>query len=144
MTARDMTIELSPAEIDLFSPVGNDQEDGRPIEEMIEAFDALPDCKTWTFGLSDCYLDRYLTFEFDDDHIFDICWTYVDEGAYGDDDVHPHWFFSGMRYGTRDEIICDCDESRPGTAEPLFDPVPDVCGTYAYQVGDDVFNLTIA
>lgn len=141
-----MEIEITPDEKALFTPIGADSAyPGDAISEVELNFDFISDKKSWSYGTSAStapYLDRFFTFEFDDEHVFDIFWTYVDETD-TDPSFIPHWYFNGVKYGTKHELICDAGECRPGEAELVEDPVTSLSGTYTYRVGDDFYSMTI-
>lgn len=93
-----MEMEITPDEEALFTPIGTDASyRGDLIAEVESGFESLSGKKSWTYGPLSAtapYLDRFFTFEFDDDHVFDICWTYADETD-TDPESCPHWFFTG-------------------------------------------------
>lgn len=94
----------------------------------------------------DGYMDRTFTFKFDDDHIFDIGWTFTIPEVWGEDG-NPYWYLCGIRYGTVDDVLCDYGESGNGfdlIEDPIDDFSVDIFGDYIVEVDGEQYTLTLA
>lgn len=138
-----LTLTVSPEELALFSPLADA---GVPAKtslwDLDDAFEELGKVVSWTYGpdSSAPFYDRFFTFKFDDDHIFDVSWTYDDGG-----DEDRHWYFNGVQYGTRDNVICEYGECILDEPVACLESEPEgsVTGEYKYQVGSDTYVLVL-
>lgn len=137
-------IYVPAEEAELISPIGTDQMDEEApatYDDVVGnfiAFDTNDDTVGWSYANvcdpSDVYYDRFYTFKFEDGYIMDVNWTFMDEG----DSAGGHWYFTGAKFGTDSEILCDVGEYTQD-CELVLDPVPDFLGEYIYRHGDDTY-----
>lgn len=145
------TLYIPSEELALFYPVGTDNIDEKSefpsfadLSQRFGDLEASKSAASWSWDTyldpSNIYVDRFFTFEFDDGTVIDLNWTFIDEGDESDEPAH--WYFTGARFGTKEEILHDAGECELDAGLEI-DPVPSVTGEYIYRNGDDYYVMTL-